>query len=60
MLLNLEKFSLPEIEEKVLKFWKTNRIFEKSLAKNAKGKTKAIFLAVLGALGVLAVHPSCN
>ena len=36
MLKKLDKFSLPEIEEKVLEFWKTNKIFEKSLAKNAK------------------------
>ena len=38
MLKKLEKFSLPELEEKVLEFWKINKIFEKSLAKNAKGK----------------------
>jgi isoleucyl-tRNA synthetase len=38
MLKKLEKFSLPEIEEKVLEFWKTDKIFEKSLAKNAKKK----------------------
>ena len=42
MLKKLDKFSLPEIEEKVLEFWKTDKIFEKSLAKNAKGK-KFIF-----------------
>src|SRR3989344_8633569 len=38
MLRNLKEFKLPEIEEKVLKFWKENRIFEKSLElrKNAK------------------------
>ena len=33
MLRNLEKFSLPEIEEKVLEFWKKNEIFKKSLNK---------------------------
>ena len=32
MLKGLEKFNLPEIEEKVLDFWRTNSIFEKSLA----------------------------
>ena len=42
MLKKLEKFSLPELEEKVLEFWKTNDIFGKSLAKNAK-KKKFIF-----------------
>ena len=33
-----EKFSLPELEEKVLKFWKENQVFEKSLKKTEKGK----------------------
>ena len=37
MLHNIEKFNLPEIEEKVLKFWKENRIFKKSL-KNREGQ----------------------
>jgi len=40
MFLKEKNFSLSEIEEKVLKFWKENRIFEKSLAKNLKLKTK--------------------
>ncbi len=31
MLRGLKEFKLPEIEEKVLKFWKEKRIFEKSL-----------------------------
>lgn len=35
---NLDKFSLPEIEEKVLKFWKDNDIFKKSLVQRAKAK----------------------
>ncbi|MEK7542734.1 MAG: class I tRNA ligase family protein [Patescibacteria group bacterium] len=39
MLRHIKQFSLPEIEEKVLEFWKTNKIFEKSLEKNrARGK----------------------
>jgi isoleucyl-tRNA synthetase len=42
MLKKLEKFSLPELEEKVLEFWKTNGIFKKSLAKNAR-KKKFVF-----------------
>ncbi|TSC96912.1 MAG: isoleucyl-tRNA synthetase [Parcubacteria group bacterium Athens1014_26] len=29
---------MPEIEEKVLKFWKTNRIFEKSVEQRSKAK----------------------
>lgn len=40
MLKNTEKFSLPEVEEKVLTFWDDNKIFEKSLSRNkpAKGR----------------------
>ncbi|MEK7086792.1 MAG: class I tRNA ligase family protein, partial [Patescibacteria group bacterium] len=38
MLQRLDKFSLPEIEEKVLKFWRENKIFDKSLKKNERGK----------------------
>lgn len=42
MLKNIQKFSLAEIEEKVLLFWKEHAIFEKSL-KNNKGKKKFVF-----------------
>lgn len=38
MLRRLSKFSLPEVEEKVLDFWHTNAIFEKSLALRKKNK----------------------
>ncbi len=38
MLRHLEKFSLPEIEEKVLAFWHENSVFEKSLAARKKHK----------------------
>ncbi len=31
MLRNLKQFNLPELEEKVLKFWKENKIFDKAL-----------------------------
>ncbi len=37
MLKKLKQFNLPEIEEKVLKFWKENGIFQKSL-KNREGQ----------------------
>ncbi len=37
MMLNKnQKFSLPEIEEKVLEFWRKNGVFEKSLKRNDK------------------------
>ncbi len=42
MLKNIEKFSLPEVEEKVLEYWRKNHIFEASLKKR-KGKKKFIF-----------------
>lgn len=38
MLRNLKEFSLPAVEEKVLAYWRANRVFEASLAKTAKGK----------------------
>ncbi|KKS38949.1 MAG: Isoleucine-tRNA ligase [Parcubacteria group bacterium GW2011_GWA2_42_14] len=34
-----KQLSLPEREEKILEFWEKNKIFEKSLAKNKRGKT---------------------
>lgn len=37
-----ENFSLPELEERVLRFWKEHGIFAKSLEKN-KGKKKYVF-----------------
>ena len=42
MFQNLEKFSLPKIEKKVLDFWKANNTFEKAEDKN-KGKRKFVF-----------------
>src|SRR3989344_3248000 len=42
MLKNLKNFSLPETEEKVLRYWKDKSIFEQSLKKNAD-KKKYIF-----------------
>jgi isoleucyl-tRNA synthetase len=50
MLQNLENFSLPEIEEKVLKFWREKGVFEKNLRlaeksrpKNGKTRKKFVF-----------------
>ncbi len=39
MLRNLKQFNLPEIEERVLQFWRTNDIFKKSLRKRSGRKT---------------------
>ena len=33
-----QKFNLPALEEKILKFWEENRIFEKTLEKTKRGK----------------------
>ena len=38
MFKNLKNFNPAEIEEKVLDFWRTNKIFEKSVEKPASGK----------------------
>ena len=36
MLKNLKKFTLPEIEEEVLRFWKENHVFERALTQGKK------------------------
>ncbi len=38
MLKKFEEFSLPKLEQKVLEFWDTNQIFQKSLKNRAKRK----------------------
>ncbi len=44
MLKNLKQFNLPEIEEKVLRFWRDNKIFEKSVAlRQAQGEKAKFF-----------------
>lgn len=43
MLKNLKNFSLPELEEQLLAFWKQNQIFEQSLKKNSAGGKKFVF-----------------
>lgn len=43
MLRNLKGFNLPEIEERVLRFWKDNRIAEKNLALRKGGKNFVFF-----------------
>src|SRR4030042_3861830 len=40
MFKNLKNFNPAEIEEKVLDFWRTNKIFEKSVGKPASEKPK--------------------
>lgn len=43
MLRNLKQFNLPEIEEKVLKFWKESQVFQKSLDLRKKSKPFRFF-----------------
>lgn len=42
MFTKLKKFSLPEVEEKILRFWRTNHIFKKTREEN-RGKKRFIF-----------------
>src|ERR1700690_4648586 len=49
------EFSLPQVEEKVLKFWDEHGIFEKSLAKN-KGKKFVFYEGPPYANGKPAIH----
>ncbi len=43
MLRKLKEFKLPEVEEKVLKFWKENQIFEKTLKQREGAKPYNFF-----------------
>lgn len=56
MLANLKKFSLPELEEKVLKFWEENEIFKKTLNKNKKNKKFVFFEGPPTANGRPGIH----
>lgn len=56
MLKNISKFSLADVEEKVLLFWKENGIFEKSLKKNKKKKTFVFFEGPPTANGRPGIH----
>jgi len=50
------KFNLPEREEKILKFWEERKIFEKSLAKNKKGKVFVFYEGPPTANGAPGIH----
>ena len=57
MLRNLKEFKPAEIEEKVLKFWKENQIFEKSVAlRQAHGKKFRFFEGPPTANGRPGIH----
>lgn len=57
MFKKLEQFSLPEIEEKVLQFWKTHQIFQKSVeARKGNGKKFVFFEGPPTANGRPGIH----
>lgn len=56
MLRNLKQFNLPEIEEKVLKFWKENQIFEKTQDKSRYKKSFRFFEGPPTANGKPGIH----
>ena len=49
-------FNLPEEEEKILKFWKKNKIFEKSLEKNKKSQAFVFYEGPPTANGRPGIH----
>ncbi len=56
MLKKVEKFSLPELEKRVLEFWKTDDTFKKSLENNKKKKPFVFFEGPPGANGLPGIH----
>ncbi len=56
MLKNLKQFNLPEIEEKVLKFWTEGDIFNKSVKQREGGKNFVFFEGPPTANGRPAIH----
>ncbi len=53
---NLEKINYPEIEEKILKFWKENKIFEKSISSRDENKTFVFYEGPPTANGKPGIH----
>lgn len=56
MLRGLKQLNLPEIEEKVLKFWKENNVFDKSLKLREKAKSYKFFEGPPTANGRPGIH----
>ncbi len=53
---NLEKLSYPEIEEKVLKFWEDNKIFEKSISTRSEDQSFTFYEGPPTANGKPGIH----
>ena len=49
-------FNVPEQEQKILKFWEKNRIFERSLKKNKGKKTFVFYEGPPTANGMPGIH----
>ncbi len=53
---NLEKINYPEIEERILKFWEENKIFEKSISTGARSKSFTFYEGPPTANGKPGIH----
>ncbi len=53
---NLEKINYPEIEERILKFWQDNGIFEKSISSRPKSKSFTFYEGPPTANGKPGIH----
>ncbi len=53
---NLEKINYPEIEEKILKFWEENKIFDKSISTRNKSKSFTFYEGPPTANGKPGIH----
>lgn len=53
---NLEKINYPEIEEKVLQFWKENKVFEKSVTSRSNDKSFTFYEGPPTANGKPGIH----
>jgi isoleucyl-tRNA synthetase len=53
---NLEKINYPEIEEKILKFWEDNKIFEKSISSRDENKPFTFYEGPPTANGKPGIH----
>ncbi len=53
---NLEKINYPEVEEKILKFWEENKIFEKSISSRDENKPYTFYEGPPTANGKPGIH----
>ena len=53
---NIDKINYPEIEEKILKFWEENKIFEKSISSRDESKSFTFYEGPPTANGKPGIH----